>query len=110
MEELKGAFIASLTRPNSQIKKDRAIAIGEAAQVIYKRDIEDLEIKIKRLKREQENALDLSPDSAISLKLAASFDEKNFVANDQRLSLEIRNTQIELDLAKERYHYLFEGE
>jgi len=42
--EKQGAFLSSLKRNNKQIRDDRAIAIGESAQLIYKRAVEDLEV------------------------------------------------------------------
>lgn len=108
MEELKkGAFIDSLKRNNKQIRDDRAQAIVEDAQMIYKRAIEDLQTKIKRTKREQDGMLDLSPESATSLKLASDFDAVAYVSKDQELALLIRNDEIKLELAKARYKYLF---
>ena len=47
--ELKGAFVASLKRNNSKIRSDRATAIAEDAQLIYKREVEDLQIQIKQV-------------------------------------------------------------
>jgi hypothetical protein len=111
MEELesKGAFLESLTRNNKQIRGDRATAIGEDAEMIYKRTIEDLEVKIKRMRRDQENMLDLSPENAMSLKLASDFDSTIYVSKDLELSVKIRDDEIRLDLAKKRYTYLFGG-
>ena len=109
VEELKGAFMASLIRNNQEIRQDRAIAIKEDAETLYKREVEDLVMKIKRLKRERESMLDLSPTSADSLVLASDFDAKAFVARDIRLGIDIRNLEITLDIATERYNLLFEG-
>jgi len=39
----EGAFLSSLKRNNKQIRDDRAAAIGESAQLLYKRAVEDLE-------------------------------------------------------------------
>ncbi len=104
---VNGAFIASLKRNNTKIKADRAEAIGEDAQLIYKRQIEDLKVAIKRMKREQENMLDLSPTSTINLTLASDFDAPAYVSKDIELSVKIRNESIKLELARERYLYLF---
>lgn len=109
LENLKGAFVGSLTRNNKQIRTDRAIAITEAAQMIYKREIEDTQIKIKQLKRERESMLDLSPTNAQSLTLASDFDEKSFVQKDIKLGTDIRNLEIILEIAEKRYKYLFEN-
>ena len=106
-ENVQGAFIASLKRNNKQIRDDRATSIGEDTQLLYKRLIEDLEVSIKRMEREQENMLDLSPSNALSLQLASDFDAAAYVAKDVELGLKIRNDNIKLDIAKKRYIYLF---
>ena len=102
-----GAFVDSLKRNNQQIREDRAIAIAEDAQLIYKREVEDLEIQIKRLKRERDSMLDLSPTTADSLVLATDFNSKQFVEKDIQIGIQIRNLEIKLEIAKERYNYLF---
>ena len=104
---VEGAFLASLKRNNSKIRADRAEAIGEDTQLLYKRAIEDLEVQIKRMMREQENMLDLSPTNSMSLMLASDFDAPTYVAKDIELGWKIRNEQIKLDLAIKRYRYLF---
>ena len=115
-EELKteeittaGAFIESLKRNNRQIRTDRAEAISEDAEIVYKREVEDLELSIKKMKREQENMLDLSPTNAQSLVLATDFDSKAYVSKDIELGVKIRNAEIKLEIAQKRYSYLFGG-
>lgn len=107
VNEVSGAFIDSLRRNNKQIRGDRAVAIVEDAQLRYKRLIEDYEIEIKKMKREQENMLDLSPTTATSLVLASDFKSEEYVKKDIELGVKIRNMQITIDIAKERYNYLF---
>ena len=107
--EGKGAFYSTLVRNNKKIREDRATAIQEAVELTYKREVEDLQIKIKQLKRERENMLDLSPSDATSLILASDFNEKEFVEKDIKLGIEIRNLEIKLEIAKGRYTYLFGG-
>lgn len=113
MEEEKiieeGAFLNSLKRNNKQIKSDRATAISEDTQLIYKRTIEDLELSIKKMKREQENMLDLSPTNAQSLILASDFDSNAYTDKDIELGIKIRNSEIKLEIANKRYAYLFGG-
>lgn len=111
MDELKkGAFVESLKRNNKQIRDDRALAISEDTRLLYKRSVEDLEISITRMKREQENMLDLSPSHAQSLVLASDFNSDEYVAKDIELGLRIRNFEIKLEIAKKRFEYLFGGE
>ena len=104
---IEGAFFESLKRNNRQIRKDRAASIVEDAHLVYRREVEDLAIQIKRLKREQENMLDLSPSHADSLVLASDFDAKEYVAKDIEISVKIRNLEIKYELAQARYQYLF---
>ena len=105
--DLKGAFFDNLNRNNRSIKRDRAIAITEDAKLLYKRNIEDMEMQMKKLNRERVNMLDLSPTSADSLILASDFDASAFVKKDIELGVKIRNLQITLDIAKESYSKLF---
>lgn len=105
MEE--GAFLESLKRNNARIRADRAVAIAEDAEVMFKREIEDIAISIKRLRREQENMLDLSPADATSLVLASDFDAKDFVTKEIELGVKIRNLEIKREIAQKRYDYLF---
>lgn len=103
----EGAFIASLKRNNEKIREDRATVIAEDTELIFKREIEDLQIGIKRMKRERDNMLDLSPTNAQSLVLASDFNSKEYVEKDLELGVKIRNCEIKLEIAKERYNYLF---
>jgi len=108
-QSITGAFLSSLKRNNKQIREDRAQAIGEEAEITYKRTIEDLEISIKRMLRQQENMLDLSPDNALSLIVADKFDSRQYTDKDLELGIQIRNSEIKLEIAKKRYAYLFGG-
>jgi len=103
-----GAFIASLKRNNRKIRADRATSISEDTELLYKRTIEDLEVSIRRMERDQENMLDLSPTSSISLVLASDFDSGQYVSKDMNLGVKIRNAKIKLEIASRRYSYLFE--
>lgn len=108
LDTLKGAFVESLKRNNTKIREDRAIAIGESAQMHYKRYIEDLEMKIKQMRRERDSMLDLSPTDANSLVLASDFNAQGFVDKDVSIGVSIRNLEITLEIAKNRFNFLFE--
>jgi hypothetical protein len=105
--EKQGMFISSLKRNNKQIRDDRASAIADVAQLKYKRKVEDLEMSIRDMKREQDNMLDLSPTNAQSLIIASDFDADAYIAKDLELGVRIRNEEIRLDIAKKRYEFLF---
>jgi len=102
-----GAFMESLKRNNRKIRHDRAMAIAEDTELLYKREIEDMDVSLKRLRRDQENMLDLSPSDALSLKLASDFNSKEFVEKDISLGVKIRNVRIKLDIARAQYTRLF---
>ena len=107
LDNMKGAFVESLKRNNKKIREDRAVSITEDTQMVYKRQIEDLIQSIKKIKRERENMLDLSPADANSLILASDFDPKDFVDKDIELGVKIRNFEIKLEIAQSQYKKLF---
>lgn len=109
LQGIKGAFVSSLIRNNKKIREDRAIVIAESAEMQYKRYVEDLELKIKQLRRDQDSMLDLSPTDAQSLVLASDFDAGKFVSKDVALGLSIRDAEITLEVAKKQYNRLFKG-
>lgn len=105
--ERAGQFIDMLKRNNSKIREDRATAIVEDAEMIYKRTIEDMELQMKRLTRKRDEQLDLSPSTADSLTLTKDFDPTKFVNTDIDLGVEIRTIEIKLEIANKRYKELF---
>ena len=104
--EITGAFHESLVRTNRQIKADRAAAISEDVETVYRRKVEDLGLKIKRMKQAQAASLDFSPDTAGSMKLQ-QIDAESFSDGDLKTCRDIRDFEITYELAKARYHYLF---
>lgn len=105
-EDLKPRFIESLQRNNDKIREDRARTIGEDSELIYRRKVEDIKLKIKRLEREQEGLIDISPLDKNSLTFA-DFQPEAFVQRDIELSLIIRNLNIQLEVSVKRFEYLF---
>jgi hypothetical protein len=104
-----GEFYNTLIRSNSKIRNDRAIAILEQAELMYKRQIEDYEVEYKKLQRERLNMLDLSPTNADSLVLASDFDASKFVVKDIELGVKLQNLTIKMNIARESYNNLFVG-
>ena len=108
-EQINGVFLDSLIRNNKQIRNDRAEAIGEDAQLHYRRKVEDLQYQIKRMRRERDAMLDLSPTNAQSLILATDFNSEGFVEKDLKIGINLRNLEIKLEIATARYALLFGG-
>lgn len=105
-DDLKPRIIQSLQRNNDQIREDRARTIGADSELIYRRRVEDIDLKIKRLEREQEGLIDISPLDRNSLTFA-DFQPEAFVQKDIEYSLTLRNLNIQLEVAVKRFEYLF---
>jgi len=103
----EGLFVSTLKRNNAKIREDRAAVIAEDAELSFKRKVEDLQMDLKKLKRDRDNMLDLSPDSGDSLKVASDFKANEFVEKDLQLGLKIREVEIKLEVAEARYNELF---
>ncbi len=109
LNELKGSFVSSLRRNNKQIRDDRALAIAEDAELIFKREVEDILTELKVAKRERDAMLDLGGTSTTTIISQSDFNAKAFVAKDLELGLRIRELEIKLDIASKRYSELFTG-
>lgn len=110
LNEMKGTFVTSLRRNNKQIRDDRALAIAEDAELIFKREVEDITTALKVVKRERDGMLDLGGNSTTTIISQSDFSAKDFVAKDLELGLKIRELEIKLEIASERYTNLFSGE
>jgi hypothetical protein len=106
-EEIKGALYQSLSRNSKDILKDRAETISEDLEMTFKRGVEDIAAKLKRLNRERNNMYDFSPSNTQSLVLAKDLDSRDILAKDTRLSIDIRQVEIELEIAQKRFEFLF---
>jgi hypothetical protein len=109
MPEMKGVFVDSLKRSNKQIKAARADSIASQARVVYKRKVEDLELNLEQLKRDQEDMLDMSPNTTYALTVASDFNANEWTDKHLQLGVRIRETEIKLEIAKKQYEYLFGG-
>lgn len=107
LNEMKGTFVDSLRRNNKQIRDDRALAIAEDAELIFKREVEDITTALRQAKRDRDGMLDLSGTSTTTIISQADFNAKEFVAKDLELGLKIRNLEIKLEIARNRYNELF---
>lgn len=107
VDEIKGALYQSLNRNNKEIKQDRAETIAEDMEMTFKRGVEDIATKLKRLTRERNNMFDFSPTNTQSLVLAKELDSGLILQKDMELSIQIRQMEIELEIAQNRYEFLF---
>ena len=109
MEQQKGVFKQDLMRNFKQLKESRAESVSEDVEIMYKRQIEDLCHKIRNYDRDRENLiLDLSPSSAFSGNVVPSdFKPEEFLNKDIEIGLNKRDAIIRLEIAINRYEYLF---
>lgn len=108
-----GRFAEMLKRNNKQIRDDRAEAISEDCLVIFRRRVEDIQLNIKKMERELDNMIDLSPETAMSLVPAKDFDANAFVEKRLEIGVRLRNEKIKLEIAGTDFGMLFtrkEGE
>lgn len=106
-KEPKGALYQSLARNNKEILKDRAETISEDLETTFSRNAQDLSKKLKRLNRDRNNMYDFSPTNTQSLMLGKEVQADDILIKDMKLSIEIRQIEIELEIAINRYEYLF---
>jgi hypothetical protein len=107
LARMKGSLVISLTRGSKKIKADRAVAIAEGAKIKSKRTVEDLQMDIKDLKRSRENMLDMSPNDSTSLVIAKEFNPDKFILEYNDLGLQVRNKEIQLEIALASHLELF---
>jgi len=102
-----GYIAQSLGRSSKAIRAERGEAIAEDLEMSYKREIEDLQMELKRKRRDQLNMFDFGGTSTFSLVIAKDVDAAEIKEQDLFLALEIRNLNISLDLVTARYAFLF---
>lgn len=107
LEQNKGAFENLLRESGKQIRDRRAQNLSEDAKMAYKTYVENLGYDVRRLEREQEDALDLSPDNVFSIISAKNFEPDVFTQKDVDLGVRIRNAKVKFITAAKRFQFLF---
>lgn len=105
--EKTGFLDESLSRTNKQIRAERGDSAKEDLEMVYKREVEDWEVKIKRLNRKRLNNFDFAPTSTQSLVVGRDMDAGDVKEQDLKLANEIRNATIKLRIAMKSYNFLF---
>ena len=105
--KVKGSLYQSLERSNKQIRQERGDAIAEDLEMIYKRNVEDIQLKIRQKTRDRANMFDFSPTNSQSLVLMKDLESATIKDKDMEISLELRELKIRLEIAEGRYLELF---
>ncbi len=105
----KGTFKSALTQSFKGIKETKAAAITEDVELSYRRKIEDLCRSARQCDRDREDILiNLAPSNITSLSVVPSdFKADDFLEQDLKIGLNKRDTLIKLEIAVQRYEYLF---
>lgn len=104
-----GKFMSTVTGTFKQIREQRAQGLVEDVELEYKRRIEDLCREIKQYDRGADSLLlDLCPGNVTSLQVVpAEFQPSQYMERDLAIHLNKRNAAIKLEIAVDRYEYLF---
>lgn len=105
--EKQGFVYQSLGRSSKEIRQERGDVIAEDLEMTFKRAVEDLSMQLKRLERKRRGMYDFSPTNSLSLVMTKDVDSSEIKDKDLELSLDIRNTKIQLEIAEVRYKELF---
>ena len=108
IEEKKGALNESLKRGNKAIREQRGDAIYEDLEIVYKREVENKTVDLKRIDRKMANAFDFSVTNINSLIMKTEdFDASEVMIADLQLGWDRNKTLEKLNIAIKRYNHLF---
>ena len=107
LQESAGIFGEMLNRNNKQIKQTRAKELLEDASEPYAQIINTKRKTLRRLTRNREASLDLSPDDTTTFMKVKDFDGESFATEDAKATVDIRNLTIEITELETRYMNLF---
>lgn len=101
------SFSSSKKRGNSKIRSDRISSRHDSSKLIYMREIKALEVLVKKLKRELEGVLSSSPAEGQDEAPAINFNSNAYVSKEIELGVKIKNSELKLENAKKRFHFLY---
>lgn len=104
-----GKFKETVTGTFKQIREQRAQGLVEDVELEYKRRIEDLCREVKQYDRASDSLLlDLCPGNVTTLQVVPSeFKPSVYLEKDLQIHLNKRNALIKLEIAVDRYEFLF---
>jgi len=107
-EEKQGFLNESLKRGNKAIREQRGDVIWEDLEMVYKREVENKQIDLKKIDRRMSTAFDFSVNNVNSLIMKREdFDATEVMLEDLQLGLDRKKTIDKLNIAIGRYNYLF---
>ena len=106
--EEKGFLKASLSRGNKAIREQRGEAIYEDLEIVYKREVENKKVDLRRIDRKMANQFDFSVTNTTSLIMRTEdFDAGQVMIDDLQLGWDRKICVEKLNIAKGRYNHLF---
>lgn len=99
---MSNKFIKTLTQSDSNIKEKRALTLGTSVKIAQETIVNNLKRELNSLNHQMDKLVDLSPDYSFSLKPGGEdFDAENWASELQRIKLEIKIKEMELETAQE---------
>lgn len=106
--EKRGALNDSLKRGNKAIREQRGDAIYEELELVYKREVENKKVELKRIDRKMANAFDFSVNNINSLIMKTEdFDAGQVMIDDLQLGWDRSKILDKANIAIKRYNFLF---
>lgn len=107
-DEKRGALNDSLKRGNKAIREQRGDAIYEELELVYKREVENKKVELKRIDRKMANAFDFSVNNINSLIMKTEdFDAGQVMIDDLQLGWDRSKILDKANIAIKRYNFLF---
>ncbi len=99
-DEKPARRVGSATAPQNSADQD--------AESKYRREIRDLELLIKILKRKQEDLAEQPPTEEETSEITNAIDSGAYVSKEIEIGVQIRDMEKKLESAKKRLQFLFE--
>lgn len=105
---MKNKFILAIAGSAEGIKLARAINTANAAKLAQEALINDKKREVQALEAQLNNALDIGPDTADSLRpVGKNFDAASWVATIQNFKFSIKRANEQLAVAEDTYNEWF---
>lgn len=100
-------FVGLLSRNGDTIMKDRAMSVGQLAEMAQEELLNGLKRRKIELETRKAEMLDMSPDNRYSLKPGADFRANEWVKEYHQINLDLINLEIEMKVAETTTKELF---
>ena len=86
---------------------ERATVASESAELLYKREMQNLEHLIRLLKRERNNMANRPLTDKQTSEITLAIDSGAYVSKEIEIGVKIRDLEKKLETARKRFQFLF---